>query len=141
VETDGTRVPGSGADNEIWSYPDEVYEICKKYIFIREKLRPYIAEQMKAAHEKGSPVMRPLFYDFPADKAAWEIEDQYMFGPKYLVAPVSCEGDRERRLYLPGESIWTNAWTGETFEGGRWITTSAPLDCIPVFTRDKTLLN
>ncbi|GHV45179.1 glycosyl hydrolase [Spirochaetia bacterium] len=128
----------SGADNEVWSYSDEVYEICKKYLFLREKLKPYIAEQMKAAHEKGTPVIRPLFYDFPEDKAAWEIENQYLFGPNYLVAPILYEGQRERNLYLPAGAKWTNAWTGETFEGGRSITVEAPLDQIPVFTKDGT---
>jgi alpha-D-xyloside xylohydrolase len=136
VETDGVKIPGSGADNEIWSYTDEVYEICKKYIFLREKLHPYIMEQMKAAHEKGTPVIRPLFYDFPADSKAWEIEDEYMFGPNYLVAPVVYEGKRERDLYLPIGSNWSNVWTGEIFEGGHQIITDAPLDIIPVFSRD-----
>jgi alpha-D-xyloside xylohydrolase len=140
VETDGVRIPGSGADNEIWSFTDEVYTICKKYVLLREKLRPYIMEQMKAAHEKGTPVIRPLFYDFPTDSEAWEIEDEYMFGPNYLVAPVVYEGKRERSLYLPTGSAWTNAWTGETFEGGHRITIDAPLDIIPVFSRDGTKL-
>ncbi|GHV62452.1 glycosyl hydrolase [Spirochaetia bacterium] len=128
----------SGADNEIWSYSDKVYEICKKYLFLREKLKPYIAEQMKAAHERGTPVIRPLFYDFPEDEAAWEIENQYLFGPNYLVAPILYEGQRERTLYLPAGSKWTNAWTGETFDGGHSITVEAPLDRIPVFTKDGT---
>jgi alpha-D-xyloside xylohydrolase len=128
----------SGADNEVWSYTEAVYEICKKYLFLREKLRPYVAAQMKAAHEKGTPVMRPLFYDFPQDKEAWEIEDQYMFGPNYLIAPVLYEGRRERELYLPGGVKWTDAWTGETFEGGGRIKIAAPLDRIPVLSRDGT---
>ena len=58
----------SGAPNEIWSYGDEVYEICRKYIELREAMRPYIRSLMEAAHEKGTPIMRPLFYDFPEDK-------------------------------------------------------------------------
>jgi alpha-D-xyloside xylohydrolase len=132
----GGAACASGADNEVWSYTEEVYEICKKYLFLRENLRPYIEEQMKAAHEKGTPVIRPLFYDFPEDPAAWETEDQFMFGPNYLVAPVLYEGRRERELYLPKGVTWTNAWTGEAAGGGRSITTAAPLDRIPVFTRD-----
>ncbi|MDR3338062.1 MAG: glycoside hydrolase family 31 protein [Treponema sp.] len=128
----------SGADNEVWSFTDEVYEICKKYLFLREKLKPYITEIMRAAHEKGSPVIRPLFYDFPEDTAAWETEDQFMFGPKYLVSPVYRDGERERKLYLPAGEKWTNAWTGETTEGGKTITVAAPIDQIPVFTKDGT---
>ncbi|MDR2402455.1 MAG: hypothetical protein LBD78_00315 [Spirochaetaceae bacterium] len=126
--------------NEVWSYTDEVYEICRKYLFLREKLRPYVAAQMQAAHEKGSPVIRPLFYDFPSDPEAWKVEDQYQFGPVYLVAPILSEGERERKVYLPAGAAWTNAWTGETTEGGQTITVAAPLDQIPVFTRDGTKL-
>jgi alpha-D-xyloside xylohydrolase len=137
--TTGGATCRSGADNEVWSYSDDVYEICKKYLFVREKLKPYITEQMKAAHEKGSPVIRPLFYDFPEDKNAWEVEDQYMFGPNYLVAPVLYEGKRERELYLP-PGQWTCVWTGESFQGGCRITVPAPLDRIPVFSRDGTKL-
>ncbi|GHU88332.1 glycosyl hydrolase [Spirochaetia bacterium] len=136
--TSGGATCVSGADNEVWSYSDEVYDICKKYLFLREKLKPYITEQMKAAHEKGTPVIRPLFYDFPEDKSAWEIENQYLFGPNYLVAPILYEGQRERQLYLPAGAKWTNAWTGETMDGGRSITVNAPLDQIPVFTKDGT---
>jgi alpha-D-xyloside xylohydrolase len=136
--TTGGATCVSGADNEVWSYSDEVYEICKKYLFLREKLRPYVAGQMEAASSKGTPVMRPLFYDFPQDKKAWEIESEYMFGPNYLVAPVMYAGKREQELYLPRGSRWTNVWTGETFEGGAVITAAAPLDRIPVFSRDGT---
>ena len=60
-----------------------------------ERLRPYIKEQMAAAHEKGTPVMRPLFYDFPGDSAAWACEDAYLFGPSLLVAPVMEAGQRQ----------------------------------------------
>jgi alpha-D-xyloside xylohydrolase len=136
--TSGGATCVSGADNEVWSYSDEVYDICKKYLFLREKLRPYIAGQMEAASSKGTPVMRPLFYDFSQDKTAWEIETEYMFGPNYLVAPVMYAGKREQELYLPQGSRWTNVWTGETFEGGDAITAAAPLDQIPVFSRDGT---
>ena len=129
----------TGADNEVWSFTPEVFEICKKYLLIREKLRPYITEVMKAAHEKGSPVMRPLFYDFHEDKKAWEIEDQYMLGPNFLVAPVLHEGQRERELYLP-PGRWTCVWTGYGFDGGKNIRVSAPLDLIPVFSRDGDTL-
>jgi alpha-D-xyloside xylohydrolase len=129
---------GSGADNEVWSYTEEVYEICKKYLFLREKLRPYVTEQMNTAHTRGTPVMRPLFYDFHEDRQAWETEDEYLFGPNYLVAPILYESLRERRVYLPGNTKWTNCWTGESFSGGQTITAAAPLDIIPVFSRDGT---
>jgi alpha-D-xyloside xylohydrolase len=136
----GVGVPVSGADNEVWSYSEEVYEICKEYLFLRERLKPYITEQMKAAHEKGTPVIRPLFYDFPHDPQSWEIEDQFMFGPDYLVAPILYEGQKEREIYLPVGAKWNNAKTGETFEGGCIIVVKAPLEEIPVFSRDEARL-
>ena len=127
----------SGAENEVWSYGEEVYEICKKYMELREKMRPYVRSLMEAAHEKGTPVMRPLFYDFPEDKKAWEVEDEYMFGPDVLVAPVLYEGIREREVYLP-EGNWRNINDGREYAGGQTITAAAPYDAIPVFVKAGT---
>ena len=77
----------SGAPNEVWCFGEEDYEICKKYMFLRERLRPYIKEQMAAAHEKGTPVMRPLFYDFPADSAAWGLRGRLPLWPQPAGGP------------------------------------------------------
>lgn len=84
----GVRQLTSGQDNEVWSFGEENYKILSKYLFIRERLRPYIRECMKAASKTGAPVMRPLFFDFPEDPVCWETEDCYLFGPDLLVAPV-----------------------------------------------------
>ena len=132
----GGGICSSGAANEIWSYGDEVYAICKNYINIRENMKPYIMELMKQAHEKGSPVMRPLFYEFPDDKTAWQIEDQYMFGPDILVAPIMYANDRQRDVYLPAGEKWRCLWTGAVNAGGGIITAMAPIERIPVFIRD-----
>lgn len=132
----GVRQLTSGQDNEVWSFGEDNYEILKKYLFIRERLRPYIRECMKAASESGAPVMRPLFYDFPEDKDSWEIEDAYMFGPDLLVAPVMDEGVTERSVYLPKGAAWKDAYTKKTYEGGQRVTVPAPIDIIPVFMRD-----
>ena len=131
----------SGAPNEIWSYGDKVYEICKKYIEMREAMRPYVRRLMEEAHEKGTPVMRPLFYDFPEDKACWENETQYMFGPEILVAPVMEKGQEEREVYLPAGAEWKNVLTGECFKGGQTVTAAAPIEQIPLFTKNEFELN
>ena len=60
----------TGADNEVWSFGDEAYEILRRYLLLREQLRPYVMDCMRSAHETGLPVMRPLFLDFPADQAS-----------------------------------------------------------------------
>ena len=132
----GVRQLTSGQDNEVWSFGEDNYEILKKYLFIRERLRPYIRDCMKAASESGAPVMRPLFYDFPEDKDSWEIEDAYMFGSDLLVAPVMEEGVTERSVYLPKGAAWKDAYTKKTYEGGQRVTVPAPIDIIPVFMRD-----
>ena len=90
---------------------------------------------MRAAHEQGDPLMRPMFYDYPDDPRCWAVDDQYMFGPDLLVAPVTDAGVSERSVYLP-QGIWCDAWTGERIEGGGDLACNAPVERIPVFIRD-----
>ncbi len=125
----------TGGPNEAWSFGEEAYAIIKDLLFLRERLRPYILEQMHLAQEKGIPPMRPLFFDFPADEASTTIDDEFLFGPDLLVAPVLQEGARSLRVYLPGGTIWRDAWTGQTFEGGQYVTAEAPLARIPLYLR------
>lgn len=132
---DNVRQLTSGQDNEVWSFGDDNYDILKEYLFIRERLRPYVRSLMKEASEKGAPVMRPLFYDFPDDKKCWEIEDAYMFGPDLLVAPVMEAGVTTREVYLPLGTDWVEAYTGKIYTGGSQVLAEAPLAIIPVFTR------
>jgi len=127
---------GSGADNEVWSYGEECRKIMTKYLMIRERMRPYIKSVMEDVHEKGNPVIRPLLYDFDKDAAAWSIDDEYMFGPSVLVAPVYMEDATERKVYLPKDAEWTDAFSGKIYTGGQAITVHAELDEIPVFLRD-----
>ncbi len=136
----GVRQLTSGQDNEVWSFGEENTPILCRYLFVRERLRPYIRGLMKAAHETGAPVMRPLFYDFPKDANAWRIEDAYMFGPDILVAPVMEKGVTERSVYLPEGASWTDASTGRTYEGGKTVIVPAPIDVIPVMLRDGKAL-
>ena len=126
----------TGADNEIWSFGEEAYPILVKFIGIRERMRDYTREVMRQAHEKGSPVMRTLFYEFPEDKECWDITDAYLYGPDILVAPVCHEGAEGRRVYLPQGASWTHAGTGEVYEGGVWLDVEAPLETVPLFLRD-----
>lgn len=131
----GVRQLTSGQDNEVWSFGEDNYDILTKYLFVRERLRPYIRDCMRAASLSGAPVMRPLFYDFPGDKACWGVEDSYMFGPDLLVSPVMEAGVLEREVYLPAGTDWTDAYTRKVYEGGQRVTVPAPLDIIPVMIR------
>lgn len=139
--TTGGATCVSGAPNEVWSFGPEVEKILSKYLFLREGMKPYITGLMEQAHEKGTPVMRPLFYDFPEDQKAWEVEDQYLFGPDVLVKPVTEAGCRSVSVYLPAGADWTNAWTGQRFQGGQTVTVDAPLEQIPLFTKNEFVLN
>ncbi|SPO03713.1 probable alpha-glucosidase 2 [Cephalotrichum gorgonifer] len=125
----------SGGDNEVWSYGDEAYEILKKYLNIREEMREYTRGLMRAAHEKGDPIMRPCFYDFPGDKKSWTVDDQYMYGPKYLVAPILAAGQVRREVYLPGAGEKWKGVDGTVYEGGKYVTVDCPIDTMPVFGR------
>ncbi|KAJ4178204.1 hypothetical protein NW767_014917 [Fusarium falciforme] len=136
--TTGGATCCSGAANEVWSYGPEVYDICRKYIQVRESLRDYTRRLMREAHEKGSPIMRPLFYEFPGDKRSWETPTQYMYGDRYLVCPVLEAGARTLEVYLPpleDESKWTHLNGGETYSGGQVAKVACPLDEMPVFMR------
>ncbi|KAK8134596.1 glycoside hydrolase family 31 protein [Apiospora sp. TS-2023a] len=127
----------SGAANEVWSFGDEAYEILKKYMHLREDMRDYIRDLMKQAHEKGTPIMRPLFYDFPADAKAWEVEQQYMFGPRYMCCPVLEAGKRKIKAYLPkletSDGKWRPLEGDGAWEGGQEVEVDCPLEYMPVF--------
>jgi alpha-D-xyloside xylohydrolase len=134
--TKGGGMCGSGAPNEIWSYTPEVEAVMTKYIKLRERLKPYITEAMKEAHEKGTPVIKPLFYDFPQDEKAWTTADVYLFGHDLLIAPVTEAGVVTKSVYLPAGTKWTEVESNTTYEGGQTVTVKAPLELIPVFVKD-----
>jgi len=131
--------PLNGASNEVWSYGPEVYQKVAPLLFLRERLRPYITEQMQLTHTAGVPSMRPVFFDFESDPRCQTIEDQFMFGPSIMVAPIEKAGVNSREVYLPATSKWTHAWTGKQYEGGQSITVPAPMGQGPVFIRDSQL--
>ncbi|GHU97009.1 glycosyl hydrolase [Spirochaetia bacterium] len=126
----------TGSDNEVWSFGDEAYPILEKYLRLRETLRPYTRDLMREAHEKGAPVMRTMFYEFPGDEYCWELKDQYMFGQDILVAPVMEAGADTRSVYLPAGAEWTELASGKKYAGGSTITAAAPLAVIPVFLKN-----
>lgn len=129
-----TSFAQTGGPNEVWSYGEEAYGIISGLLRLRERLRPYIHDQMRAAAQSGLPPMRPLFVDHPTDGPSWTVDDEFLFGPDLLVAPVAEPGVREREVYLPPGS-WVDAATGVEHTGGVVVTAAAPIDRIPVFVR------
>jgi alpha-D-xyloside xylohydrolase len=138
--TTGGATCRSGAPNEVWSYGPEVYEICKKFMLIREGMRDYTRGLMREAHEKGTPVMRPLFYVFPGDKRCWDIVEQYMYGDRYMCCPVLEPGQREMTVYLPAladGARWSSFAGDVSYDGGQSVTVDCPLEYMPVFVRAR----
>ena len=91
---------------------------------------------MQVASEAGSPPMRPIWFDYPYDERAWEIEDEFLFGPDVLVAPITELGARSRHVYLPAGTNWQDTATRALFSGGEGYFVDAPLERIPVFVRE-----
>lgn len=136
LRKDGSHSLYTGGDNEIWSFGQENEKILAAYIRLREAMRPYTRELMREAHELGRPVMRTMFYEFPQDPVCWELQEQYMYGSKLLVAPVMHPDQKELSVYLPGGHSWSALWSGAVFKGGQWVTVDTPLEVIPVFCMD-----
>ena len=106
----------------------------KKYYDIRIAMHDYIKSLYKEASENGSPLIRAMFYEFPQDAKCWELQDQYMFGSEYLVAPIFKLNQFERDVYLP-EGRWQLTGDGTVYEGGQTVCVAAPIDYMPVFKK------
>ena len=136
---DGSPRMPSGAGNELWSFGADVYEILAAYVHLREAMRPYTRNLMAQAHDAGQPLMRGMFHEFPGEENCWDLDDQYMYGPDLLIAPVMKAGATSREVFLPSGAAWTNMHSGAVTDGGRWLHVEAPLTVIPVFLRNDAL--
>jgi alpha-D-xyloside xylohydrolase len=134
------RAHGERQHNEVWAYGSQAEPILEKYLRLRYQLMPYIYSLGYHSYQTGAPYMRALFMDFPDDPKVAGIGDEYMFGPAFLVAPVSEQGATRRKVYLPAGSDWYNYWTNERLKGGQTIEASAPIDTIPLFVRAGSIL-
>jgi len=123
----------SGDPNEIWSFGERNFAILKDLVLLRERLRPYIEKHMKIASEKGYPVMRPMFFDFPDDSTCYTLGEQYMFGDDILFAPIVNKGQTEKQVYLP-EGEWILTKTKEVYSAG-WHTVNAEINEFIAFVK------
>ena len=134
------RAHGERNRNEVWSYGKQAEPILEKYLRLRYQLLPYTYSLAYGSYQTGAPFMRALFMDFPNDPNVANIPDEYMFGPAFLVAPVSEQGATHRSVYLPAGCDWYNFWTNERIKGGQTIHANAPIDTIPLFVRAGSII-
>jgi len=134
------RTHGSRLANEVWSYGQQAEPILEKYLKLRYELMPYIYSLGHRTYESGAPSMRALFMDFPDDPNVADLRDEYMFGPAFLVAPVTDQGATSRMVYLPAGADWYNYWTRERVHGGQTIKVDAPIDTLPLFVRAGSIV-
>ena len=134
------RAHGSRLHNEVWSYGKAAEPILEKYLKLRYQFMPYIYSLAYRTHESGAPYMRALFMDFPDDPNVAGLGDEYMFGPAFLVAPVTEQGATSRTVYLPAGADWYNYWTNQRIRGGQTIKADAPIDTLPLFVRAGSIL-
>ena len=149
------RSHGESSRREIWEFgaPGEpVYDAIASTIRLRYRLMPYIYGTAWDVTASDGTFQRALVMDFAADKAVWELPDEFLFGRSLLVAPVvkaqytseevrwqdepvDFSGERSTQVYLPKGTDWYDFWTGERLKGGQTLTRSTHLDTVPLYVR------
>lgn len=119
-----------------WNYDDKTVEITRNYISLHSVLLVPLIDELLPKIQNGIPIIRPLWWIEPSDLVSLTVDDQFLVGNKLLVAPVLCEGVRERDIYLP-PGRWTDPSMDVTIEGGRWLWRyPVPVGKIPYFIAD-----
>ena len=137
------RSHGEYPFREIYAISPEgspAYRSMESYDKLRYRLMPYIYTLGADTYFKDSTIMRGLVMDFAADRKTWGIDDEYMFGPAFLVAPVTEYKARERKVYLPSGTSWYDFYSGRSSNGGQTITAAAPYERMPLFVRAGSIV-
>jgi len=124
---------------EPWAFGPVIEALVKKYIALRYQWMPYLYGLFREASLTGIPVMRPLLLEYPQDAHTYNLNDQFMLGSQVIIAPVIRPDTSVRIVYLP-EGRWIDYWSDQVIEGGRHAMVQAPLDVLPIFIREGTLL-
>jgi alpha-D-xyloside xylohydrolase len=133
-----SRLHGSTSYRVPWLFDEESTDVVRLFVRLKCRLMPYIFRMAVEARDTGSPVMRPMVFEFPEDPAAAQLDMQYMLGGSLLVAPVFSE-EGHADYYLP-EGRWTDYFTGEIKAGGRWYGGTYDYLSLPLYVRPCTLL-
>jgi len=133
-----SRLHGSTSYRVPWAFDDEAVDITRAFARLKNRLMPYLLGAASEATSRGTPVLRPMFLEFPNDLACRYLDRQYMLGGSLLVAPVmSATG--EVSFYLP-DGVWTSLLTGEQVTGGRWVTETHDFDSLPLYARPGAII-
>lgn len=134
------RIHGQG-DRELYGdqWSAQTKAALKLSDQLRYRLMPYIYSLAGQVTQDDYTLMRPLVMDFPNDHHVYNLTDEYMFGPSFLVAPVTRAGATSRPVYLPS-GLWYDFWTGTPVTGGQTITAAAPYDHIPLYVRAGSVI-
>jgi len=127
----------------MWTMGDDAspaYQAEMKFDRLRYRMLPYIYSLAGAVTRRDSTILRPLVMDFPEDKQARELVDEFMFGPAFLVAPITKFQERSRGVYLPSGAAWYDLWSGQKAQAGAIPNAAAPYDQIPVFVRAGSII-
>ena len=117
----------------------DVEEICRKFLNLRYQLLPYSYATAAQAHETGLPMIRALWLAYPRDARTYAVDDTYLWGDSFLVAPIVSKGATERRVYLP-QGSWWSYWSAEQVAGGAEITAKAGLDSMPLYVKARAIV-
>lgn len=123
--------------HEPWSFGEPYESICRRWIELRYELLPFLYTAAWQAAEQGVPIMRPLAFEFLADRRTYSLDDEFLVGDALLAAPVGHAGQRRRPVYLPG-GTWYDFWTGQPCQGD--VDAEAPLERMPLYVRAGTVL-
>jgi alpha-glucosidase len=124
---------------EPWMFDEEILLTTRKLLQMRYRMMPYLYTLAWQSHQRGTPLLRPVFWSDPEDPALWEISDQFFLGSDLLLAPVLIEGQREREVHFP-TGIWYDLWDDSRYVGPASYTIPADLDRIPAFSRGGSIL-
>ncbi|MDQ1559654.1 MAG: alpha-glucosidase [Pyrinomonadaceae bacterium] len=133
-----SHVAANLQEREPWSFGEANERINRASIELRYRLLPYIYTLFREHEQTGMPVMRPLWFNYPADYntyAPTPTLEQFLVGRDLLVAPVLTPGDTKRPVYFPKGDAWVDWWTGARYEGGTTAEIDAPLSRLPLFAR------
>ena len=142
------RAHGTGSPREIYQFGERGYwafDVQEKFLNLRYSLLPYIYSTAWRTTKEGYSFLRHLWLEAPKDSKVLDIDDEFMFGQAFLVAPVLEDGVGEnrtvqRQVYLPQGATWFDFWTEESFAGGRTVTKAAPIDIIPVYVKAGSIV-